>query len=739
MLTDADLESGAYAGSLVAVGDIVLRTVTEADLAEGGAFEGVEVAIGHIVRYTVKNYDLWAEGDYHAVGYEIGDMVRIVITAEDLAAGGLFEGSELEVGDVGYVVIDASNLALFTGFLAAGDVIDGLMLDADSTDTWFQVGDVAWVEADQAYKQLTNANVNTAGAAYYQTFRTAGTIVSADGIHPPKLMTAQMVAPEGIFFGQPGISVGSIKFIAVTAAHLAEGGLFEDAMIAKGDKVFVTIDQYDIEPNRIDLLIEQGVYREVLGVEADNLVDRIQFFRDYGGFFTKGVWGLVTLGEIPTKTAGGDASWYRGWPVIVARSLNQADYPSWVEADNSRSLMTNGVIVLVVTLIIAAVWFMNVRDAYRSALLYEETGRVEEPKKYLRRLWDENFGYIITLPTFLLIAFFTLIPFLFSFLTGFTSWDSNVAFPQELFDWEGLVSFRAVFASGSDGLKYFGSVFGWTITFALLASITCYILGLIQALIIESKYVAFKKFWRTVYILPWAIPSLVTLLMFRNIFSSIGGLANQVILSIDTAAGAPNLIVGLKSFLYALGLYREQVPGAFDASYITWFGFLNYRLGRVLILLINLWIGFPYFMLLITGTLTSIPSDMYEAADIDGASSFQKTRFITIPWVLRATTPVIITTLTHNFNNFGVIYFLTGSVQNATYTFNDLGEMINVGVPNSAPSIYDILISWVYRLAMLTTVREFNLASVYSIIIFLMVGTFSIYNLSRVKSFWEED
>jgi len=413
---------------------------------------------------------------------------------------------------------------------------------------------------------------------------------------------------------------------------------------------------------------------------------------------------------------------------------------------------------------------MNIHDAYVSSIQIDETGVIEKPKAFLRRFWDQYFAYIIVIPTFILIAFFTLIPFAFSFMTSFTSWTSSIAVPSELIDWEGFVNFKEVFTGTNVNLKYFGTVFVWTLEFALFASISCYVFGLVQALIIQSKSVIAKRFWRTVFILPWAIPSLVTLLMFRNIFSAEGGLANQVIDSLSDPNNQYVLLQQIKSVLSAFGLFgkeasvyaeaanfwdkiliffrvlgfggreaAEAIYSQYSGEYIGWFEFPNFQLGRFLIIVINLWIGYPYFMLLITGTLTSIPADMYEAADIDGASNWQKIKYITLPWILRATTPVIITTLTHNFNNFGVIYFLTGSTPSVTYKFLTDGTMTTVGAPNSAPSIYDILISWVYRLAMLTTIREYNIAAVYSIIIFLIVGIFSVYNLSRMKSFWEED
>lgn len=761
-LTVADVDTGGdYANQLFQAGDVTKIRLSDADVSANGAYYQSYRRVGDQINYTVVAADLYAQGPYFQTERQIGDIIKYVLTEGDLAEEGLFAGSGKNVGDIVYVTLTVDNIADFAGYLSIGDVRNGTIL-TENSDVLLKVGDL-FLKANGTYEVMTSSLI-----PLYPFPRKAGDIISADGVTDPILMDARAVAKQGRFFGT-STTIGSVKRIILTETDVAEGGQFYQSYRMKNDTFFVYLDEFDIIPNQIDLWIAEGRYSAVLGVEADNVADRIYFFRDYGGWFTRGIWGLITLGQLPTVT-GGSAVWYRGWRIIVSRSVSQMDYPQWVVADNSTRLMTNGVMSLVVLLIVGMIWLMNVTDAYRSHIRIAGNGVVEKPKEFYRRFWDEYFAYIIVIPTFLLISFFTLIPFTFSFMTSFTSWTSNIAVPSELIDWRGLLNFKNVFTGSGVNLRYFGNVFIWTLEFAIFASLTCYVFGLIQALIIQSKSVIAKKFWRTVFILPWAIPSLVTLLMFRSVFSPSGGLANQLIDSLSDPNNQYVLIQKIKSVLSAFGLFREEISvyaGAgnfwdqvriffqvlgfggknaaesiysqFTGTYVGWFQFTNYRLGRFLILAINLWIGYPYFMLLITGTLTSIPADMYEAADIDGATNWQKTKYITLPWILRATMPVIITTLTHNFNNFGVIYFLTGSTPSVTYRFLTDGTMSQVGAPNGAPSIYDILISWVYRLAMMTTVREYNIAAVYSIIIFMIVGIFSVYNLSRMKSFWEED
>jgi arabinogalactan oligomer/maltooligosaccharide transport system permease protein len=763
-LTVVDVGTGgAYANQLFQAGDVTKIRLSDADVSPNGAYYQSYRRVGDQINYTVTAADLYPQGPYFQTERQVGDIVRYVVAEADLDEGGLFAGSGKNVGDMVMIPLTEENITHFAGYLSHGDVRNGRLLTEDS-DVLLKVGDLC-LEANGTYKVMTPSLITI---PTYQVPRKAGDIISADGLTDPVLMDAKAIAKQGRFFGT-STTVGSVRRIILTETDVSMGGDFYQSYRMKNDMFFVYIDEFDIIPNQIDLWIAEGRYSAVLGVEADNVADRIYFFRDYGGWFTRGIWGLITLGQLPTVTRG-SAVWYRGWRIIVSRSASQMDYPKWVVADNSTRLMTNGVMSLVALMILGAIWLMNVTDAYRSHIRIAETGVIEKPKAFYRRFWDDYFAYIIVIPTFLLISFFTLIPFAFSFMTSFTSWNSNIAVPSELIDWRGLFNFGSVFTGSGVNLRYFGNVFIWTLEFAIFASLTCYVFGLIQALIIQSKSVIAKKFWRTVFILPWAIPSLVTLLMFRSVFSPAGGLANQLIDSLSDPNNQYVLIQKIKSVLSAFGLFRgemsvyagagniwekiriffqvlgfggknaaESIYSHFTGTYIGWFQFANYRLGRFLILAINLWIGYPYFMLLITGTLTSIPADMYEAADIDGATNWQKTKYITLPWILRATMPVIITTLTHNFNNFGVIYFLTGSTPSVTYRFLTDGTMSQVGAPNGAPSIYDILISWVYRLAMMTTVREYNIAAVYSIIIFMIVGIFSVYNLSRMKSFWEED
>jgi|GEM_PF-71464 len=462
----------------------------------------------------------------------------------------------------------------------------------------------------------------------------------------------------------------------------------------------------------VEFLTSDYIYApgEIASMPAE---DTLYFFRDYGGLFTRGLWGFFTLGAL---TAGAT---YRGRQIVTE------DFAyDWLAADNSRTLMGEGVVILVLVLLLLGLWIYSVRDAYVTDMKIRAGMKVESFKVWMRRVWDRYFAYFIIIPAVALILLFIVVPFAFSFMVAFTNYDSAISLRSDLVEWHGLVTFREVFGAEPAYRDFFIKVFRWTAFYAVVSSLTVYILGFIQALIIESKYVFFKKVWRLILILPWAIPGMVSLLVFSNVFGPTDGLANRLLIE----AG---LLEQVRSALEWLGLIgREGGTGN-----IQWFTHRdNANLARFVIIMVNLWLGFPYFMLLITGVLGTIPNELYEAADIDGGSSTQKFRFITFPWVLRATAPVIITTFTFNFNNFGAIYFLTGG--GPAYRTADVPHALR-GI---APGQTDILISWIYSMAFESGDHDaYNLAAVYSILVFILIGVISIYYLSKLKSFWEED
>ena len=214
---------------------------------------------------------------------------------------------------------------------------------------------------------------------------------------------------------------------------------------------------------------------------------------------------------------------------------------------------------------------------------------------------------------------------------------------------------------------------------------------MLLALIINKKGIKLKKMWRTIFIITIAVPQFVSLMLMSKMLGETGAINN---------------------ILLELGWIGEAIP------FLT-----NANLARVVVIVINLWVGIPYSMLITSGILMNIPADLYEASRIDGASPFQQFIYITLPYMLHVTTPYLITQFVGNINNFNVIYLLTAGDPKSLKLFQ-AGET-------------DLLVTWLYKL----TVNEQNyaLASTIGIIIFLLLASISLLTYNKTKAVQEED
>lgn len=387
-------------------------------------------------------------------------------------------------------------------------------------------------------------------------------------------------------------------------------------------------------------------------------------------YFYNGLWGLITLGETPTRIEGGIA----------------------IHGDNSIILMVKGIICLLVLVIVLVLYVLNIRDAIKTGELRNKGEKLPSTIESFKQLWDKSFAYIMLIPAALFVLFLVVLPLIFGFCVAFTNYSAPDHLPPaKLVDWVGFENFKNIFRLPMWNQTFLG-VLTWTVIWAVVSTTTCFFGGLLVAVLINSKRVKFKKFWRTIYILPWAMPGMISLLIFRNLFNGQFGPINRL--------------------LREYGLIQQNIPWLSDPT-----------LAKVTIILVNLWLGFPYFMALMTSVMTSIDKELYEAARIDGANASDEFWKITLPLVLYSTAPLLIMSFAHNFNNFNVIYFLTeGNPINPAYKF--AGHT-------------DILITWIYKMTLNN--KQFNMASVMSILIFLLIGSISAWNFLRTKSFKEED
>lgn len=383
----------------------------------------------------------------------------------------------------------------------------------------------------------------------------------------------------------------------------------------------------------------------------------IMYLIVFKDIFNMGIWGLVTLGtEVPR--------------------------------DNSIFLLAEGLVALIVIAFGLLFYYLNIRDAHLNG---EKIGMGYKPngiRESYQTLLAEGYPYLISSPAFLLLVFSVIFPILFSIALAFTNYDLYHSAPANLADWVGLATFKKIFTVDIWRDTFFG-VLGWTVVWTLVASTLQVAIGVFLAIVVHQKEVKFKRFFRTILILPWAVPGFVTILVFAGLFNDSFGAINNIILDF---------------------LRISPIPWLNDANWT-----------RVALLVIQGWLGFPYIFIVTTGNLQSIPDDLYEAATIDGASALQKFKNITLPLVLYAMAPIIITQYTFNFNNFNIIYL-----------FNAGGPAI----PGSTAGGTDILVSWIYKLTMQNS--QYALAAALTILLSIFVIAIALWQFRRTNSFKEE-
>lgn len=228
----------------------------------------------------------------------------------------------------------------------------------------------------------------------------------------------------------------------------------------------------------------------------------------------------------------------------------------------------------------------------------------------------------------------------------------------------------------------FVKVFIWTIAFAFLSVGTTFAVGMALAIALQDP-IRFRRFYRGFLILPYAIPSFMSILIWRGLFNK--------------DYGAINTLFGLD---------------------VAWFE--SPWLARFAVILVNLWLGFPYMYLIGSGALQSIPSELEEAAAIDGATERQAFITIKLPLLLQILSPLLIASFAFNFNNFNIIYLLTG------------GGPTNA-IDGEVAGSTDILISYAYKTAFGTNFQNLGLSSAISMVMFVIVGSMSLYTLKKSK------
>jgi maltose/maltodextrin transport system permease protein/arabinogalactan oligomer/maltooligosaccharide transport system permease protein len=253
----------------------------------------------------------------------------------------------------------------------------------------------------------------------------------------------------------------------------------------------------------------------------------------------------------------------------------------------------------------------------------------------------------------------------------------------------------------------FAMVFGWTFVFATLTVLLNFSLGLSTAILLNDPFLRFRTVYRVLMIIPYALPAFIMILVWRGMLNQHFGIINKMLVS------AAHMIDYAVNYI-AVHVFNTTAVLFGDVAKIPWLS--NGTMAKTSILLLNLWLGYPYMMLICLGALQSIPTSLYEAARVDGASWWQQFWNITLPLLLMPLAPLLVGAFAFNFNNFTLIWLLTE------------GRPAIAGATTPAGQT-DILISYTYRLAFEgARGNQFGLAAAVSVMIFVIVATISAIN-----------
>ena len=392
-------------------------------------------------------------------------------------------------------------------------------------------------------------------------------------------------------------------------------------------------------------------------------------------FGWSGLYDLVTLGTVQQGSVYDPSV---GFNVTVT-------------GDNSMLCMIYGVLTLLLTACFLVIYYVNLKSAFYTQRLVEAGGRAPSFTDDLKQLLDQKFHMTMMTVPLLGIGAFTVLPLIFMILIAFTNYDRSHQPPGNLFDWVGLQNFRSMLWENDLLSGTFFPVLVWTLIWAVAATVSCYLLGIAVALLINKQGIRFKPLWRTILVLTIAIPQFISLLVMRNMLNRFGP---------------------INTLLQNAGLIDSALPFLTD---VTW--------ARVTVIVVNLWIGIPYTMLMTSGILMNIPTDLYEAARIDGAGPFKMFVKITMPQIWFVTAPFIISQFIGNINNFNVIYLLTGGEPLAT-DYYVAGKT-------------DLLVTWLYKLT--ADEKDYNLASTIGILVFIISLVFSLIAYRRTSAYKKEE
>ena len=406
------------------------------------------------------------------------------------------------------------------------------------------------------------------------------------------------------------------------------------------------------------------------------------------GQIVKGLFYLSSFGIILTYfiTSGFE-------DLIGFFTLGSTEENLWlgIPGDNSLTMLILGLFSIVILIFAVVLYITNVKDAVYTARQKEQGKSVHKFRQTLQNAADGKFHITALSVPMVGVAVFSILPIVFMICIAFTDLGGDVVYPK-LANWS-FSAWEKILSLGKIG-GTFVKILGWNIIWAVASTALNFVVGLGVALLLNKKNVKGSKFWRAFPVLAYAIPGFISMLGFKFMFSQSGP---------------------INYYLDEAGLMRIFFLTN-DASAKWW--------ARGIGLFVNAWISTPSIMLMTTGILSNINTDLYEAASLDGASPFQQFKKITLPFVIFSTTPVLISQFVGNFNNFGIFFFLrSGVISNYADYF--------------LASDTDLLINWLYKLSVDN--NYYSIGAAISLIIFLITASLSLSVYVRSAAYKQED
>ena len=402
------------------------------------------------------------------------------------------------------------------------------------------------------------------------------------------------------------------------------------------------------------------------------------------------LWGVSWISQLGTLGTLGPVTTFD--PIL--------DVPMTTYNDNSFKILLYGVLSIFFIVGFIFTWRINIKQNKIAEQILATGKKLKSGKDDLRSMVDDNFhATLLSLPL-AGILIFTVMPMVFMILVAFTNYDSlHNGYTNNLFTWVGMENFNVMLGFGDGNADYgiaFGEILSWTLMWAFFATFTNYFMGMGVAMMINKKGIKLKKLWRSCLVMTVAVPQFISLMYVSKMFAD-NGIVN--------------------GFLNSLGFETFKFWGTAMSA-------------RIMVIILNIWVGIPYLMLMVTGILMNIPADLYESAKIDGAGPWKQFTKITLPYMLFITGPYLLTSFTGNMNNFNVIYLLSG------------GGPAKTGISGvlASPGHTDLLITWLFKMITTSEPAAYNLASVLGILVFIVVAGISliVYNvMPSIKN--EED